>query len=223
MRKLLPILLAWLCACETESALQPPQILSIEPNEQRSDAQQLVRVELDTEPRFFVDYGKKSVQQLDQPVLQIGSQTVRLDTYLGHGLFEGTVLPGLEPGRYDIKVTLGDGREATRSDAYVVIGAEKQQLGYWIEHVDPQVPGQDFTVTIHVDGTDAELYSGTILLSTYNINSNQTTFIRRSGAFSGGKREERLRIDTSGDKYLIVVQDDAGNGATSNDFLVDRF
>jgi hypothetical protein len=223
MRKLRPFLLALLCACETEQPLQAPRILSISPEEQFSSEPQVVTVQLDMEPRFFVDYGKKTVQRLDQPVLEIGPQTVRLDTYLGLGQFQGTVAPGLEARRYDIKVTLGDGREAVLADAYEVKpDDEAPQLGYWIEPLGPQVPGQDFTVTIHVDGTNAELYEGSVLVSTYNINSNQTTFIRRSGAFSGGVRQERIRIDTSGDSFLVLVEDDAGSTATSNAFRVDK-
>lgn len=223
MRMLLPLLLALLCACQTGPSLEAPQILSISPTGQLSSEQQVVIVELDTEPRFFVDYGKKTAQLLEQPMLQIGPQTVRLDTYLGLGHYQGTVAPGLEAGRYDIKVTLGDGREAMLADAYEVkTEAEKPRLGYWIESIGPQLSGQDFTVTIHVDGTNAELYAGTVLVSMYNINSNQTTFIRRSGAFSGGVRQEHIRIDTVGDDYLILVEDDAGHGASSNRFRVDQ-
>ncbi|MFL5351890.1 hypothetical protein [Archangium sp.] len=223
MRKLLPFFLAVLCACETEQPLQAPQILSISPTEQVSSEPQLVTVQLDTDPRFFVDYGKKSVQMLDQPVLQIGPQTVRLDTYLGHGQFQGTVLPGLEARLYDIKVTLGDGREAVLSNAYEVLtGAENPRFSYWMDTIGPQVPGQEFTITIHADGTNAELYRGSILVSTYNLTTLETTSTWRSGAFSGGVRQERVRIDTSGDKYLIVLEDVMGQKTFSNEFLVDR-
>lgn len=223
MRKLLPFLLAVLCACETEQPLQDPRIVSISPTVQLTTEPQLVTVELDMDPRFFVDYGKKTVQRLDEPVLEIGPQTVRLDTYLGLGQFQGTVAAGLEAGRYDIKVTLGDGREAVLADAYEVkTEADKPQIGYWIESIGTQMQGQDFTITIHVAGSNADAYEGTVLLSTYNINSNQTTFIRRSGAFSGGVLQESIRIDSFGDEYLILVEDDEGHSASSNRFRVDQ-
>jgi hypothetical protein len=221
MRKLLPILLTLLCACETEPPLEAPQILSISPAEQLATEPQDVTVELDTDPRFFVDYGRKSVQMLEKPMLQIGPQTVRLDTYLGHGRFQGTVAAGLEAGRYDIRVTLGDGREATLADAYEVkTEAERPVIGYWLDTIGPQVQGQDFTITIHVAGTNAEQYEGSVLVSTYK--GNQKSLLGRSGAFSGGVRQERIRIDTFGDNFLIVVEDDAGNTATSNAFRVDK-
>lgn len=223
MRKLLPFLLALLCACETEPPLQAPRILSISPPGQLSSEPQVVTVQLDTDPRFFVDYGKKTVQMLDQPVLEIGPQTVRLGTYLGLGQFQGTVAPGLEAGLYDIKVKLGDGREAILTDAYEVLPeAQKPQFSYWIESIGPQLKGQDFTITIHADGTNAELYTGSVLVSTYNTSTQETTFIRRSGPFSGAVRQERVRIDTSGYKYLIVLEDDLGRKTYSNDFLVDQ-
>ena len=216
MRKLLPFLLALLCACETEPPLQAPQLLSISPTEQLSSEPQLITVQLDVEPRFLVDYGKKTVQMLEQPVLEIGSQTVQL-TYLGHGQFQGTVAPGLDARRYDIKVKLGDGREAILTDAYEVKSEDEGRLlNYWFDTIGSQVSGQDFTVTIHADGTNAESYTGSVLVSIYDTNSGETIFVRRSGAFSGGVRQERLRIDTAGD-YLIV----AGNGDTSNAFRVD--
>lgn len=223
MRKLLPFLLASLCACETEPPLQAPRIVSISPAEQLSSEPQDVVVELDMDPRFFVDYGKKSVQMLDQPVLRIGPQTVVLGTYLGHGHFQGTVDSGLEAGRYDIKVTLGDGREAVLSDAYEVIAAEKTQFSYWFDSIGPQVSGQDFTITIHVTGTNAEFYRGSVLVSTQNTRTQEMTSTWRSGAFSGGERKEHVRIDdTSGDEYLIVVQDASGGLAYSNSFPVGK-
>jgi hypothetical protein len=220
MRKLLPFLLAVLCACETEPTPRAPQIVSISPIAQLSSEPQDVIVELDTDPRFFVDYGKRSVQILDQPVLQIGPRTVRLDTYLGHGQFQGTMLPGLDVGVYDIKVTLGDEREAVLSHAYEIVGSESQQFSYWMDSIGPQVAGQDFTITIHVDGTNAELYRASVLVSTYNTNTQEPTSTWRSGAFTSGVRQERVRIDTAGDKYLIVLEDVTGRKTYSNDFLV---
>lgn len=222
MRKqFLPVLLAALCACGTEPTPAAPRIVSISPIEQLSSEPQDVIVELDTDPRFFVDYGKKSVQMLDQPVLQIGPRTVRLDTYLGRGQFQGTMLPGLAAGVYDIKVTLGDEREAVLSHAYEVVSSESQQFSYWMDSIGPQVPGQDFTITIHVDGTNAELYRASVLVSTYNINTQEISSTRRSGAFSSGMRQEHVRIDTSGE-YLIVLEDVTGRKTYSNKFLVDR-
>ncbi|PTL80976.1 hypothetical protein [Vitiosangium sp. GDMCC 1.1324] len=220
MRNVLPLLLALLCACATEPPLQAPTILSISPAEQLNYESKLVTVQLDTDPRFFVDYGRKSVQMIEQPTLEIGTQKVALDTYLGHGQFQGTVGPGLDVGRYDIRVTLGDGREATLSDAYEVKPWIDQPVrGYWLEPIKDQNQNQPFTVTIHAAGTNAEQFEGSVTVSVYDNGSTKISSIR-SGSFSGGIRQEELTIDATGNNFLVVVQDDEGNGATSNSFKV---
>ena len=219
MKKMLPVVLALLCACEPVAPpLQGPHILSISPTTQSSAQPQTVTVQLDTEPRFLVDYGRKSAQMIDQPTLQIGPQTVPLDTYLGHGQLQGTVASGLEVGRYDIRVSLGDGREATLPNAYEV---KAGVADFWLESIGPQVQDQPFTITIHTAGSGSEHFEGTVMVSIFNNNDGATLFSMQSGAFSAGMRQEQLTIDTPGDNYLVIISDGHGNRATSNAFRVD--
>lgn len=219
MRKVLPVVLALLCACETVTPPLPePHILSISPTTQSTAAPQTVVVQLDTEPRFLVDYGTKSARMIDQPTLQIGPQTVPLDTYLGHGQLQGTVASGLEVGRYDVRVSMSDGREAILPDAYEVRAGV---ASFWIEHLDSQVQDQPFTITIHAEGEGADRFEGTVTVSIFNNNDGATIFSMQSGAFSAGVRQEQLTIETPDDNYLVIINGGQANGATSNAFQVD--
>ena len=217
MKRLLSMLVALLCACESETPPEALHILSITPTEQTSAESKTISVQLDTEPRFFVDYGKRSARMLEQPTLRIGPRTVLLERYLGHGQFEGTVGSGLEVGVYDIQVSMGDGREATLAQAYRV----KPSVGFWIESIGHQLQDQPFTITIHAAGPDAALFEGTVMVSLYKGQGNAAPTPFRSGPFSRGVRREQLTIDTPGGNFLVLVQDDEGNMAVSNAFRVD--
>ncbi|WNG37041.1 hypothetical protein F0U61_27710 [Archangium violaceum] len=221
MRKLLPLLLVVLCACSSEPpALAAPRILSITPAEQRSTESQRVTVELDTDPRFLVNYGDKSVQMLEQPVLEIGWQAVKLESYLGHGRFQGTVIPGLGVGRYSIRVTLGDGREATLPDAYEIKDGMGPWLGYWIESIGAQIQDQPFTVIIHVEGTEADSFTGPITINIYRGGERINTLT--SGTFSERVLLQEITINESGEDFVVSIQDNDGNSATSNAFTVGK-
>jgi hypothetical protein len=216
MRRVLPLLVALLCACEPESPLPEPRILSISPAEQTTRESKLVTVRLDRDPRFFVDYGAQFARLIDQPTLRIGSQTVNLERYLGHGQFEGTVGQGLTPGTYDVRVTLPDGRESTLAQAYRV----KPYVTFWLETVGPQVEDQPFTLTIHAAGPHAADYTGTVLVTLHKgPNMAPTSF--RSGAFSGGLLRQPITIDSPGSHYTFSVKDEENSTAYSNTFRVD--
>jgi hypothetical protein len=215
MRRLLPLLLALLCACAPEAPLPEPRILSISPAEQTTRESKTLTVQLDMDPRFFVDYGAQSASLIDQPTLVIGSQTVNLERYLGHGQFEGTVNAGLTPGYYDVKVVLPDGRESTLAQAYRV----KPYVTFWIETVPDQIHNQPFTLTIHAQGPNKAHYTGTVQITLYK-SQNMAPSIFRSGAFSGGIRQEQITIDTPGN-YTFMVKDEETSDAYSNTFRVD--
>ena len=217
MNKLLPLLLSLLCACETPVTPPPEafQILELSPREQLTNESKSITVTLDVEPRFHVDYGEQRVRMLEEPVLEIGSQTVvPLDTYLGHGQFQGQVNPGLPVGRHEIRVKLGDGREATLPDAYEVLPS----VGFWIESIGDQYINEPFTLTLHAAGPDAKHFEGTVQVSLYKGATNTVSF--QSGPFIAGVHQQQMTIDTPGNNYLIVVQDDQNNSATSNAFRV---
>lgn len=217
MNKLLPLFLSLLCACETP-VTPPPEtfrILEISPSDQLTNETQSVTVKLDVEPRFHVDYGAQVARMLEEPVLEIGSLTVvPLDTYLGHGQFQGWVNQGLPAGRYEIRVKMGDGREATLPDAYEV----RPSVGFWIESIGDQYINEPFTITLHAAGPDAERFEGTVQVSLYKGGANSFSF--PSGPFTAGVRQQELTIDTPGNNYLIVLQDAQNNTATSNAFRV---
>ena len=225
MRRVLPILVAlvFACACEPESpdVLPTPRILSITPRSQTAIESKRVTVQLDAEPRFLVNYADRSVQQLDRPTLRIGPQSVPLDTYLGHGQYQGTVAEGLEAGTYDIQVDLQDGRVASLAKAYEV----KPALNYWFELLDDQVQGVPFLVTINATGTNAERYEGFVTVSVLKNEldgSNPTILTTTCGPFANATCRARLTLDTPGNLFLIRAADDNPNNspAFSNAFRV---
>ncbi|AKJ03699.1 hypothetical protein ATI61_11950 [Archangium gephyra] len=216
MNKLLPLLLPLLCACET--VVTPPaeafQILDVTPREQVTNESKSITVQLDVEPRFHVNYGEQEVRMIDEPVLELGPQVVPLDTYLGHGQFQGRVGPGLQVGRYAVRVKMGDGREATLPDAYEV----KPSVGFWIESIGDQYVNEPFTITLHAAGPDADGFEGMVRVSLYKGGASTHTY--QSNPFSAGICQQEITIDTPGNNYLIVVEDDQNNSATSNAFRV---
>jgi len=217
------VALVFACACEPEPIVLPaPRILSITPPSQTAIESKTVTVKLDQEPRFLVNYGERTVERLDRPTLRIGPQAVPLDTYLGHGQYQGTVAEGMEAGLYDIQVTLPDGREASLARAYEV----KAALNYWLESVDNQVQGVPFLVTIHATGTNAEKYEGFVTVSVLKNEldgSNPTILTTTCGPFANATCRARLTIDTPGNLFLVRAADDNPNNspAHSNAFRVD--
>ncbi|HEX8435562.1 hypothetical protein [Archangium sp.] len=219
MRKVLSTLLvALLCACEPEKPSSPSElrILSIAPTQQSAAEAKTVTVELDLDPRFLVDYSAQTARLLDQPTLQVGSQTVPLERYLGEGRFEGTVPPGLGVGTHDIRVSLPDGREATLAQAWRV----RPSVGFWVESIGPQIQDRPFIVTIHASGTDAEQFEGTVTLSILWLQGNAPSTRFQSGPFANGVRRQELEINTPGN-ILLRLEDEEGRETYSNAFRVD--
>ncbi len=222
MSRLLPLLLSLLCACET-NVTPPPEvfhILDITPPRQVRNEEKTVTVRLDVEPRFHVDYGDKQVRMLEEPVLELRSQTeslvrtVPLNKYLGHGRFQGRIPAGLSIGLYDIRVMMGEGREASRSSAYEV----RPPVDFWVDNIGDQYAREPFTITLHAGGPDADSFEGTVQVSLYK--DNATTFSFRSDPFTAGVLQQEISIDTPGSNYLIILPDDQDILATSNAFTV---
>lgn len=220
MSKLLPFLLALLCACQTPVTPESFQILEISPREQFTNEPTSVIVRLDQDPRFLVDYGNKSVRMLEEPVLELGSRlVVPLDTYLGHGQFQGTVGPGLGIGLHEARVKLGDGREATFSEAFEVRNPSEQPVqGYWFDSISTQYVNERFPIIIHAEGPNAEYFEGRVTVELYR-GGVSTGISARTSRFSKGIGTQDFTIDTPGN-YIVVVRDDQGHNATSNAFDV---
>jgi hypothetical protein len=224
MSKLLPLVLTLLCACETAVTPVPGsfQILDITPREHVQDEPTSITVQLDVEPRFHVNYGEQVARMIEKPVLELGSRTaISLDTYLGHGQFQGTVGPGLAVGLHEIRVKLGDGREASFPDAYEVRDpneAPAPVAGYWFDSIPDQYVNEPFTVVIHAEGTHAERFNGKVTVLIYQ-EGVPTGFSVQTSRFSRGVVRHDLSIPAPGN-YLVVVQDAQNRSATSNSFQV---
>ncbi|MET0402243.1 MAG: hypothetical protein ABW123_07550 [Cystobacter sp.] len=217
---LLAALAAPLGACELPSP--PPgsfHILSVEPLTQKTNETKKVRLQLDADPSFHVDYGSPAARMVGKPTLEIGPRSVAL-TYLGHGQLEGYVEP-LVPGPYEMRVRLGDGREATFAAPYQVTSVVR--VTYEFTSIAPQVQGQPFTVgiTVNVQGQVAgeAPYEGFAMLSIYS--GGRLAFQKQIGPFSTGTMQQEVIIDQAGDDFVALLEDDDGGQAFSNAFPVD--
>ncbi|ATB39727.1 hypothetical protein CYFUS_005175 [Cystobacter fuscus] len=223
-KRLIPVLATVLSACEPSSTLKPFQILDVTPLTQKTNESTSVRVRLDTDPAFLVDYGEPAARMVGQPQLVMGSRTLPL-TYLGHGLFEGTVEP-LAVGQYTVGVNLGDGREATFATPYVVTAVQPElpvaRATYDFTRIEPQVQGRPFlvTITVNVRGQveGAPPYEGTAVLAVYS--GGKSAFEVQLGPFGAGKIQQEVIIDQSGDDFVAKIEDALGEQAFSNAFPV---
>ncbi len=225
-KRLILVLATVLSACEpTSPPLQPFNILDVAPLTQKANESQRVRVQLDTDPAFLVDYGKPAARMVGQPQMVIGPHIIPL-TYLGHGLFEGDVKP-LTAGNYFVGVKLGDGREATFAMPYVVTEVEEPELPvaratYDFEEIAPQVQGQPFTVTIivtvHGQVEDAPPYQGAATLTVHT--GGEEIFRASVEPVTAGRLPIEVIINRSGDDFVAKIEDATGEQAYSKQFPV---
>jgi hypothetical protein len=216
----LAVLASLLGACDVPTpSAGSVQIVSVEPLTQKTNETRKVRIQLDADPSFLVDYGTPSAQIVGRPTLEIGPRSVPL-TYKGHGGFEGYVEP-LVPGPYAMRVLLGDGREATFATPYQVTSVARAT--YEFTRIDPQTQGQPFSVgiTVNVSGQVAgeAPYAGYATLSVYS--GGKLAFEQKLGPFSTGTMHQEVIIGQTGDDFVALLEDDDGGQAFSNAFPVD--
>ncbi|EPX56645.1 hypothetical protein D187_007987 [Cystobacter fuscus DSM 2262] len=225
-KRFILVLATVLSACEpTSPPLQAFHILDVAPLTQKTNESKHVRVQLDTDPAFLVDYGEPAARMVGQPRMVIGPRTIPL-TYLGHGLFEGYVEP-LAPSNYIVGVNLGDGREATFATPYVVTAVEEPELPvaratYDFARIDPQVQGRPFTVTItvnvHGQVEGAPPYQGAATLTVHT--GGEEIFRASVEPVTAGKIPIEVIINRSGDDFVAKIEDATGEQAFSNAFPV---
>ncbi|HEX8537312.1 MAG TPA: hypothetical protein VF664_07590, partial [Cystobacter sp.] len=201
------------------------QILDVVPRTQKTNESQTVRVQLDTDPAFLVDYGEPAARMVGRPQMVIGPRTIPL-TYLGHGLFEGYVEP-LVVGNYIVGVNLGDGREATFATPYVVTpqppsDPPKPWASYEFARIGPQVEGQPFTViitvTVHGQVEGQPPYQGSATLSVYT--GGEEIFRVAVASVTAGQIQQEVIINRSGDDFVAKIEDAEEEQAFSNAFPV---
>jgi hypothetical protein len=224
------VLATVLSACEpTSPLLESFQILDVTPLTQKTNESKRVRVQLDTDPAFLVDYGAPAARMVGRPQMVIGPHTIPL-AYLGHGLFEGTVEP-LVAGNYIVEVNLGDGREATFATPYVVTpepppdpppDPPKTWASYEFESVGSQVQGRPFTVTINVtvhgQVAGEPPYQGRATLTVHI--GGEEIFRAAVDPVRAGKIPIEVIINRSGDDFVAKIEDAEEEQAFSNSFPV---
>jgi len=218
MRTPWPLLLVALGACEPQSTTaREPHILSVTPLSQRSDESRVVIVQLDEDPLFLVDYGQPSARLVQLPQLKLGdSVSVPLDTYLGHGQYQGRVGP-IAFGDYGIQVSLEDGREASFSESTYVV---KRAVNYSFNSIGARWVDEPFDITLHVEVKDDQPFAGMAWLQLYKVGTAYGAPIS-IGPLSEGENSWSLTVFDPGDDYVVRITDDQDNDATSQAFRVD--
>ena len=132
------------------------------------------------------------------------------------GIFRLEVPTVFEPGRYDVRVTLEDGREATLKDGFTVTGGSWPD-GYAIDPIGPQHPFVPFTITVRAQGPNAESFRGNVRIE---APPGATVGPTLSGAFVNGVLTQQVVMTSTRSQELLIVSDVAGHRATSNTFAL---
>ena len=115
-----------LCACGGGGPLPAPEILSVTPNQVSvsrgapAAERKSVRISLDAVIPVRVDYGREQVRT-DAARVWIGPEEAPLEGLEQDGTLTVAVPKALDPGTYDVRVALSDGRETARSSALTLL------------------------------------------------------------------------------------------------------
>jgi len=225
VRAAAPLLLTVLTACSGGS-LPVPTVVSVDPSTRKASSSGPVTITLDAVLPTSVDYGSGTATVDDRLTLKIGAQTFGPSRWTDAGVVTDFLPSILQPGDYDVTVTLGDGRFATATDAFRVTPGD-WPTGYTFDTIpSPQSSGVPFEVTITAQGAPDGGYGGTVYLSAFTApgSANQSPAPISptvSGPFDGGVRTETVTVTVDhADQYQIQVFDLAGHRGTSLPFTI---
>jgi hypothetical protein len=236
-------LLLW--ACEPAS-LPAPSIVSVAPERVPAGQPSSLSVRVNAALPIVVDYQEQGVDpaQLGMKV-RLGGQEVDIPFAEPDGTLIVPVPEGLSVGAYDIQVTLADGREALRENAFQVLpapalhggpgggdggtggdgGADSTDpfeeigggiIGFYIDPIRDQVRQRPFEITVRAVGPDAWIYSEPVRV---RANRGAVETLSR-GAFAKGVRVEKISVNHVGSVVYLLVEDSRGRKGLSNPFRV---
>ena len=206
-----------LAACEPPP-LPQPRILAVEPTSMLSSDARNVAVTVDAILPFRADYdlGQMTVER--SLLLSIGPLLVGDSRYENNGVLVAFVPSRLNPGIYDVTVTLvGDRRVAILEQAFTVNPGPWPE-GYSIDPIpSPQRANVPFAITIRATGTNPATFQGTVdLMANRGLMSPA-----RTGPFTAGVRLENVVFSTPAAGIIITVRDLLGTTASSGPFVVN--
>jgi hypothetical protein len=239
---LLPLLL-WACG---PAGLPAPTIVSVLPEQLPQGSPSALSVKVSAVLPLSVDYQEQFVDPAQlQMTVQLAGQPVDI-AFADH---DGTlILPvpeGLEPGSYDIRVTLADGREALREGGFSIVpeytlrgpggdggtpgdggtlndwqgGEDRGNIfGFWIDPIRDQVRNAPFRITIRALGRGARSFESPLSIRSSRGKVSTVT----QGSFSEGVQVEEISLSRHGHNVYLVVEDADGHKGLSNPFDVRR-
>ena len=196
----------------------PPRILSVAPAQRPASSAGPVTVTLDAVLPTAVDFGSGTATVDDTLAVQIGPRPFGPGHWADAGVVTDFLASTLPEGTYDVRVQLGDGRQATASGAFKVTAGDFP-TGYTLSTIPTQTSGVPFAVTITAQGARDGGYGGTVNLGLTTPRGTLAPGI--SGAFDAGVRTEMVTVTTDReDEYQIRVQDLVGHFGISLPFHV---
>ena len=214
MRKLLSIAaLVVLASCQD---WPEPVLRSVSPSEMRASEATALALDAELPLPAVVDYAKGTLEVDPRVTVSIGTLEVPTLAISPEGVISTRVPSLLAPGRYDVKVTLGDGRSAVRPGGLTVVEGEWPE-GYSIDPIGPQQRLVPFTLTVRATGANAAAFRGNVRLDT---GAGGSIGPRVSEPFVDGVLTQQVVVDSVQSNVLIRVTDIAGHVGTSNTFTL---
>jgi hypothetical protein len=223
---LLPLLL---CACEP-APLPDPSILSVKPERVAAGRPSSLSVQVNAVLPLTVDYQDRSVDPaLLAMTLRLAGQEVDIPFIEPDGTLIVPVPEGLPEGSYDVQLTLADGREAVREQAFSVVpapqlngpnpggpdGPRSRITGFLIDPIQEQARNTAFQITVRAADPEANLFQDPVSLRA----SKGTVTVVTSASLADGVLLEGISLSHPGSVYLLV-EDTHGHMGLSNSFRV---
>ncbi|MFL5350063.1 MAG: hypothetical protein ACJ8AT_35245 [Hyalangium sp.] len=219
-----------LCACGP-TQLPPPSIVSVMPGQVAAGVPSTLSVRVDAVLPLTVDYQAGGVDPAQLSMaMRLAGQEVDVPFAEPDGTLIVPVPEGLPEGAYDVQLTLADGREAVREQAFSVVPAAtlngpnpNPQDGFvggvrsfLIDPIPEQVRDRPFQITLRADGPEAKLFQAPVSLRA----SVGTLTLVTPGAFVDGVLVEELSMSHPGANIYLLVEDTQGHKGLSNSFRV---
>jgi hypothetical protein len=234
---LLPL---WLWACEP-APLPAPSIVSVVPEQVPAGFSSALSVKVSAALPLVVDYQSEAIdaEQLALTV-ELAGQEVDIPFADRDGLLIVPVPEGLAPGDYDIRVSLADGRSASRERAFsvvptpaftgesdggmqedggaggILVDIPDRYVGFRFDPIEDQVRGAQFQVTLRAYGPAAETFQEPVKLRA----SKGMVRTHTAGSFARGVQVEQISLSHPGLRVYLLAEDAKGRKALSNSFRV---
>ena len=189
------------------ASVVPPGMVASDPT--------AVRVQVEAQLGFQVDFGQGTLSADSLMQVMVGPLALGDGTYPPGGLVEGVLPTVIAPGTYDVTLAMNDGRTAVRHGAFTV-DAGVWPASYSVDAIGDQQSGVPFSITLRAEGARAAGFRGNVLLG---LIGDGTLTPDVSGAFDAGVCVEMVTVTGTGE-FSLTASDIAGDNGQSAPFTV---